>query len=97
MNEFDQLEQQRDLEVLNEMVPSWVNERIEPFIPNPVDAVIAPVYNDVRFDPFSPAIPATGGGTPSPGSVSVVITKQVGSTMVPVLMTPVEGTLFNDL
>lgn len=96
-NEFDQLQEQSDLEILKSIVPSWVNERVEPFIANPVDSVVPPVYNDVRFDPFSGPVVQPGNSTPQPGSIVTINARQVGSTFVPTLITHVEGTISNDL
>ena len=97
MNEFDELEEQNNLEVLKEIVPSWVNNTVEPFIPA-IDANITPpIWNKVELQNNFPSSTASPSAQITPGSVNVVIAKQEGSTMVPVLMTPVEGTLFTEL
>lgn len=46
-NEFDQLSEENDLQILKDIVPTWVNERLEPFISPIEDSVVPPTYNEI--------------------------------------------------
>lgn len=95
-NEFDQLSEENDLEILKDIVPSWVSERVEPFISPAVDSVVPPTYNEIGNLTNQTGATTNANTTPQPGTIQVVIARQ-GTIMEPVLMTPVEGTLFEDL
>lgn len=92
-NQFQIEQEQSDLEALKNFVPSWETADIEPFIHDV--PVIPPTWNKVKLDQDFET--NTGGTTSvSPGTTKVICAVQQGSTYVPKLMTPVNGTLFED-
>lgn len=95
MNEFDKTSELNDLEFLKSFRPEWENERIEPLTPNPQDNVIPPTWNKVQLDSNS-SDSNTSGAQLSPGSDRVIVAWYDGSTWVPKVMLPLDGTLFED-
>lgn len=96
-NEFDQLQEQSDLEILKSIVPSWVNERVEPFIAPPDANIVSPTWNKIDLENQFTGSTSTPSSSVQPGTIVTVAARQVGSTFVPTLITHVEGTLANDL
>lgn len=96
MSEIEQSQSLSEWEALKRMVPSWQNARVEPLLPPADSGVGQPVWNKVDFGENTTSSSSAAAAI-SPGSVTVIITKQVGDTMIPVLMIPVEGTVFTEL
>lgn len=96
MNEFDQSQQLSDLQALKEMKPSWMAARVEPFIPPADSDVKSPEWGKTIITNRNLAPSDTGGSGVQPGVTKVICAVQSGSTYIPKLMTPVQGTLFED-
>lgn len=96
MNEIQQSQNLSDWEQLKRMVPSWMNNKVEPLIqtPEPQQPVWGKAVLPLNIRPGSSD---GGGGTPQPGSIVTINGMQVGSTFVPVLITHVEGTIYTTL
>lgn len=93
-NEFQTAEQQQDLEALRNFIPSFETADIEPFIRD--TPVIAPTWNKVKLDAISTSVEPSSSSAPKTGSQGVYVAAQVGASIIPMLMTPVEGTLFEN-
>jgi len=85
MTEFELAEQQRDLQVLRDFVPSWVNAPLEPFIPPADSDVRAPVWGKTLLP-----ISDKGKGEGSEGNdlqlVRVIAGRENGSTFTPCIV-----------
>lgn len=94
MNEFDQLEELQNLELLKEIQPEWMSSKVEPL--NPEVEITPPTWNKLELPAERGGNTGPSGGEPQPGTEQVICAMQQGGTFVPKIMTPVEGTLFTD-
>lgn len=90
MNEFQKAQEEDDLKSLKEAIPTWMNARVEPFVP--------PVDSDVKVPQWGKAVIVgdneqedDGGGGNSGQTVSFIAGEEQGSNFVPMLIT-VSGT-----
>lgn len=96
LNEIQESEQLKDLEMLKRIEPSWRSAGIEPFIP-PVDSDVRnPVWGKAVIVNRDPSSSDDSGGSGGPGNVRVICAAWNGSTFVPQIMIPPAETIFQD-
>ena len=85
MNELKETQDQSDFELLQKIIPSWMDHRIEPLIPVVEASVFPPTWQ--KIDMQLNGTTTTGGGAPPTASVSFIAGEQQGSAFVPMLIT----------
>ena len=83
MTEFQLSEQQQDLESLKNFIPSWENDKVEPFIHD--TPVIPPTWNKVRLDQDF-LTSGDGQGNANLDLVPVIAGRENGSTFTPCIV-----------
>lgn len=96
MTEFEQAEQLDLMEKLKEIEPTWRLAGIEPFEKAPDSEVRQPIWGKAVIPNEDQASRSGGGSGAVPGTQRVICAVWNGSTFVPKIMIPVEGTLFED-
>lgn len=60
MTEIQLSQREQDLETLAQIIPSWQQSELEPFLTSPSEGIELPIWNKVRWDPQ--AYGSLGGG-----------------------------------
>lgn len=96
MTELEQAEQLDLMEKLKEIEPTWRLAGIEPFEKAPDSEIRQPIWGKPIVQQKSTGPNVSGGEGVLPGTQRVICAVWNGSTFVPKIMIPVEGTLFED-
>lgn len=89
MNEFDTSQQLSDFQILSEIAPSWMDEKVEPFIPQVESSVVPPTWNKIQMDLNNTTTNSTNNA--QQGTVRFVAGVEVGSGFVPMIVTASGG------
>jgi len=85
MTQFEVAEQQKELEMLRDFVPSWVSARLEPFIAPPDSDVRTPQWGKTLL-PISDKGKGDGDGGNDLQLVRVIAGRENGSTFTPCIV-----------